>query len=630
MNNNFNNNNPNNQNFNGPNLNNGNSNKGSNFNYQNNSLQNNNAESNRGFQYTENHIVRVQQQNIPNHNLNNVVQKDNINRNYQNTNHQYNLHQPHNINHQYKTNHHHIVSHEQNFNQQNRYIYNQKRNNNNYNIFSYNNPYDANRNRSPILNKDSLDYIKKNGMSGIDYYGTIPDEKRYDMYLYTLIELNNMGISVENTVKKFYMGKMYYKLTDEYLNYLYEQQNGNISNQEANSFTQSASVDANYESSNNDFDNKEEINYELDVSDTNNGNNFLNDYNDSEEQYFDFESDQSLEHNQDVYMNEDYVNGTTYVDGDIPDYDKYNLENLINVHNDILFNQDKNLESDLEYKIYNLSFNKEQLRKDLGKLDNITFDVYPKDRIMVLSSDESKTSTTLIDVLSRRYEKNGGYVYFNIKRKQKWIDMYSKEFKQYDLDMINKKSDILYQLESPDYFSYGAEKRDTPLSLFKKVFYAIDVIVSETLFYKLIEIFDFKPVLKKVISQLSDVERRIFILICDILIGKHVLLIPLTEFKLEINRKIDLFTLLNDLSQNKYNIVIFSSWDILDAKIFANRVICLDKGKKILDKNVNDILKVHESLDSFLLEYLQSSNRSKRNFSANEEQSEYEEYEYEN
>ena len=51
--------------------------------------------------------------------------------------------------------------------------------------------------------------------------------------------------------------------------------------------------------------------------------------------------------------------------------------------------------------------------------------------------------------------------------------MYSKEFKQYDLDMINKKSDILYQLESPDYFSYGTEKRDTPLSLFKKVFYAI-------------------------------------------------------------------------------------------------------------------------------------------------------------
>lgn len=630
MNNNFNNNNPNNQNFNGPNLNNGNSNKGSNFNYQNNNLENNIAQSNRSFQYTENHTVRVQQQNIPNYNLNNVMQKDNINRNYQNTNHQYNLHQPHNINHQYKINHHRSVSHQQNFNQQNRYIYNQKRNNNNYNIFSYNNPYDANRNRSPILNKDSLDYIKKNGMSGIDYYGTIPDEKRYDMYLYTLIELNNMGISVENTVKKFYMGKMYYKLTDEYLNYLNEQQNGNISNQEENSFTQSTSVDVNYESSNNDFYNKEEIDYELDVSDTNNGNNFLNDYNNSEEQYFDFESDQSLEHNQDVYMSEDDVNGTTYVEGEIPDSDKYNLENLINVHNDILFNQDKNLESDLEYKIYNLSFNKEQLRKDLGKLDNITFDVYPKDRVMVLSSDESKTSTTLIDVLSRRYEKNGGYVYFNIKRKQKWIDMYSKEFKQYDLDMINKKSDILYQLESPDYFSYGAEKRDTSLSLFKKVFYAIDVIVSETLFYKLIEIFDFKPVLKKVISQLSDVERRIFILICDILIGKHVLLIPLTELKLEINRKIDLFTLLNDLSQNKSTIVIFSSWDILDAKIFANRVICLDQGKKILDKNVNDILKVHESLDSFLLEYLQSSSRSKRNFSANEKQSEYEENEYEN
>ena len=495
MNNNFNNNNPNNQNFNDPNLNNGNSNKGSNFNYQNNSLQNNNAQSNRGFQYIENHTVRVQQQDIPNYNLNNVMQKDNINRNYQNTNHQYNLHQPHNINHQYKINHHRSVSHQQNFNQQNRYIYNQKRNNNNYNIFSYNNPYDANRNRSPILNKDSLDYIKKNGMSGIDYYGTIPDEKRYDMYLYTLIELNNMGISVENTVKKFYMGKMYYKLTDEYLNYLNEQQNGNIGNQEENSFTQSTSVDANYESSNNDFYNKEEIDYELDVSDTNSGNNFLNDYNNSEEQYFDFESDQSLEHNQDVYMSEDDVNGTTYVEGDIPDSDKHNLENLINVHNDVLFNQDKNLESDLEYKIYNLSFNKEQLRKDLGKLDNITFDVYPKDRVMVLSSDESKTSTTLIDVLSRRYEKNGGYVYFNIKRKQKWIDMYSKEFKQYDLDMINKKSDILYQLESPDYFSYGAEKRDTSLSLFKKVFYAIDVIVSETLFYKLIEIFDFKPVL---------------------------------------------------------------------------------------------------------------------------------------
>ncbi|WPL38338.1 hypothetical protein [Malacoplasma iowae] len=223
-----------------------------------------------------------------------------------------------------------------------------------------------------------------------------------------------------------------------------------------------------------------------------------------------------------------------------------------------------------------------------------------------------QTSTTLIDVLSRRHEKQSGYVYFNIKRKQKWVDMYSKEFKQYDLDMVNKKSDVLYQLESPDYFSYGSEKKDTPLSLFKKVFYAIDVLVSESLFYKLIEIFDFKPLIKKHISQLSDTEKRIFVLICDILIGKHVLIIPLTEFKLEINKKIEFFSLLNNMNKNKSTIIIFSSWDILDAKIFANRVLCLDEGKMILDKKINDILKIHNSLDKFLLDYLQTNNRNKR------------------
>lgn len=630
MNNNFNNNNPNKpNNYQGHNFTNRNSNQGPNFHNHDNNYANNVNSMNS--EYIENdYQLNNQQAPIDYDQINRFSYQGHYdnNQNYYNNNDSYN---------QYNENDFSRFSYNNNNQQENFY-----NTNGNQSFVSY----DNNVNRTPIINKDPLDYVKKNGMSGIDYYGSIPDEKRYDMYLYTLAELNEMEISVENTTKKFYMGKMYYKLTDEYLNYLSKIQNGDYTNQENTLTSHGKELDNNLTKKEQEIDyelnfdnpvksNENLSNQELEKSNlvskkekvnknTNNYENNIDEDEDEDEELNnlviedDVEFDQKLltgpdiQLDENIYLNEDEINGTTNVDGDIPENDSSNLENLINDHTQILLNQNKNLDTDLEYKIYSLSFNKNEKRKDLGKLDNITFDIYPKDRIMVLGSDKSKTSTTLIDVLSRRHEKQSGYVYFNIKRKQKWVDMYSKEFKQYDLDMVNKKSDVLYQLESPDYFSYGSEKKDTPLSLFKKVFYAIDVLVSESLFYKLIEIFDFKPLIKKHISQLSDTEKRIFVLICDILIGKHVLIIPLTEFKLEINKKIEFFSLLNNMNKNKSTIIIFSSWDILDAKIFANRVLCLDEGKMILDKKINDILKIHNSLDKFLLDYLQTNNRNKR------------------
>lgn len=499
---------------------------------------------------------------------------------------------------------------------------------NDYSRFSYNvstnGIHNLDKSQVSLANNEQLEHTEINGMIGIDYYGDIPNEKRYDMCLYTLSELNEMGIGVENTTKKFCMGKMYYKLTDEYLNNFYNQQNNlndaqedfNVDFESQESFDE---IPLNDDTENKYFEN-ENLN---DFSESD--NDFIEKQNLNKESVENKNEELNLENMDDpeidnsVYINNDEANGTIEVDGNIPESDNLNLENLINDHTELLLNQDKNLDSDLEYKIYSLTFNKEEFRKDLGKLDNVTFDIYPKDRIMVLSSDESKSSTTLIDVLSRRYEKNSGYVYFNIKRKQKWIDMYSKEFQHYDLDMVNKKNDVLYQLESPDYFSYASEKRDTPLSLFKKVFYAIDVIVSEALFHQLMQIFNFEPLLKKHINQLEEADKIIFTLICDILIGKHVLLVPLTKLKMEISKKIEFFKLLNDITQNKSTIVIFSSWDILDAKIFATRVICLDEGKKVLDKSINDILKTYDSLDSFLLNYLQQLNSRKKQLDYDDE-----------
>ncbi len=233
------------------------------------------------------------------------------------------------------------------------------------------------------------------------------------------------------------------------------------------------------------------------------------------------------------------------------------------------------------------------------KLENINFDVYPSDRIVVIS-DDSVTNQLLIDVLRGDETKTSGYVYRNFSNKNQWIDVLSIEAS----DAEGENTEITNELASPDYLSFLTKKKEKVVSAMKKIFKKLDKEPSALFVSELAEKMCFSDYLTKNIFALDDLMLEKFITMCDILIGKKVILMKSICQDMSIEKRNQLLTFLDNYFKNKNITAIYATEDINDVNLIGNKIMVLKQGQLMDIMSNKKIVEKFESLNDFVNYYL--------------------------
>lgn len=270
----------------------------------------------------------------------------------------------------------------------------------------------------------------------------------------------------------------------------------------------------------------------------------------------------------------------------------------------------KNLwkQEDVLYKLYNLSYNKNNDPLVEGSLKNISLDIFPGDRIAIMSND-SYSDSLLLDVLTNKKEKESGYIFCNLKRGQKWLDVYSEEFKGFNVEQFNQKNTALYQLKSPNYIAYANSKNDTIASTFKKIFKAYQAKIDETILNNLLSLLQLDKEMKLKIVDATILHNRKINFICDVLFKKKVIVLNNITSNLDVRQKMNFYRYINNLYQNSDTVIIFNVKDTIEVKLFANRLVMIDEGELLVNKRLKDILNTFETLDLFIVSVFDNLNK---------------------
>lgn len=431
---------------------------------------------------------------------------------------------------------------------------------------------------------------------------------------FTLKELINLDVDIDDTEKVFVKGTMKYKITrQEVLNAIASGEWFDKSKKEIENILADTKVvketSKNVEEINNlsitvdkEFENIETITTNQEINQP------------------EYSQENVVENTNNNQANFSYVDKQENINTDNQQLVDNN-NSTINKQQNVVFNPipttfnindtwNKNLwrQEDILYKIYNITYNKNHEPEKQGYLNNVCLDIYPGDRIAFMSND-SISDSTLLDILINKIEKDSGYVFCNLKREQKWLDIHSNEYKGFDLETFNQKNKEMYQFNSPDYLVYANYKMDTIWSAFKKIFNAFKVKPNEIVFNELTKLLKLDEDKKVKINDLTDLHIRKINFICDVLFSKKVIVINNITNNLDVPQKLNFYRYINILFEKTDNVVLYNIQDIMEVKLFANRLVIIDNGDFVVNKRLKDILNTFETLDIFIVDVLDKLNK---------------------
>ncbi|WP_412031970.1 hypothetical protein [Malacoplasma muris] len=479
--------------------------------------------------------------------------------------------------------------------------------------------------KKPIPLSNTLEVVNKNDTS--------IENLDLSKNLFTLKELIDLNIDVDYTKKVFMNGTTKYSITNEFV--LEQLQNGdwfkseeekqhdyfynnaieknNVDEINDEFYQQDDQINFNNQQDDLFYDNQNISNQEIVYDQLNDNQQVVSDYNENiQDQHINYDSlEQHLEKPIDVEygsVQNDYKYENDYYDDvdeslNYVEHGNYDGYQQLPDANEIVSNWNKKLwrTEDILYKVYNISYNQNHEDPNQGCLYNLSFDVFPGDRIAIMAHD-SVSDVLLMDILSNRVNKDSGYVFFNLKREQKWFDIYSNDYDGFDIELYNRRNDAIYQFQSPDYLAYATSKNDTISSTFKKIFNSVNYVVNEQVYEDLLYLLDIEKDLKTPIHVLSELQKRKFIFMCDVLIGKKIILmINLTE-GFDMTQKLSFYRYINALYQDSDTVLIFNVKDSIEIKLLASRLMIIDDGEVVVNKKIKDILNSFETLDTFIVD----------------------------
>lgn len=281
------------------------------------------------------------------------------------------------------------------------------------------------------------------------------------------------------------------------------------------------------------------------------------------------------------------------------------------------------------YKVSNLEYrnwNEDEIYYGY-QLKGITFDVANCEQI-VIYSDDFITNQLLIDVLRGDENKLDGYIFKNVKQVSKWVDIEEFNLSNFDPNSeANLTVELLNGLASPDYYAIGFKKKDTLNSAITKLFKTFDGKLDESFQEELIVALELDIYWNNSIGELDDLMRERFWTLCDMLIGKKVLLIKSICQNMSYNQKTNLLNLIRSYCISIRATLIYASNDFTDANVIGDRFLVINQAQLVANERIEAILTTYHSVQNFILSHITYDESTAESLQEQEEQFEQEQEE---
>ncbi len=215
-------------------------------------------------------------------------------------------------------------------------------------------------------------------------------------------------------------------------------------------------------------------------------------------------------------------------------------------------------------------------KQDVSAINEISFSIKRGERVAFIGPNGAGKSTT-IKILTGILHPTSGMI--EVLGLTPWKD---RHILGYQIGTVfGQRTQLWYHLPASDTFD-----------LLSKI-YEMDRETYQRQLKSLTEAFEIAPLLHKPVRQLSLGERMRCEIVASLLHNPQILFLDEPTIGLDINAKLKIRGLLNQLSRDHGTTLFLTSHDTADIEQVCDRVIVLDKGSIILDSSLRELKKTY-------------------------------------
>lgn len=211
-------------------------------------------------------------------------------------------------------------------------------------------------------------------------------------------------------------------------------------------------------------------------------------------------------------------------------------------------------------------------QREVQAIQNLTFEIQPGERVAFIGPNGAGKSTTIKMLTGILYPTDGSIEVLGI------IPWQNRQALGYKIGTVfGQRTQLWYHLPPADTFALLAK------------IYELNSRDFQSRLWELIRVFELSPFLDKPVRQLSLGERMRCEIVASLLHNPQILFLDEPTIGLDINAKLMIRDLLNQLSHQHGTTLFLTSHDIADIEKVCSRVIILDKGRLIQDSSIKDL-----------------------------------------
>ena len=230
------------------------------------------------------------------------------------------------------------------------------------------------------------------------------------------------------------------------------------------------------------------------------------------------------------------------------------------------------------------------LQKKFGNfnaLTNISFNVYEGDIFGFLGPNGSGKSTTIRCILSL------------IKQDAGLINIFGKKIKENRKEILSKIGCII---EKPDFYKYMSAKKN--LEIFSRI---SGISVSKNKIYEMLEFVGLSSREKDKVKGFSHGMKQRLGIAYTLLHNPDLIILDEPTTGLDPQGIVEIRNLILRLNKEENKTILLSSHQLSEIELIANRMVIINKGEKIIEGNVSELLNNEEILVEFNVNDINSS-----------------------
>lgn len=215
-------------------------------------------------------------------------------------------------------------------------------------------------------------------------------------------------------------------------------------------------------------------------------------------------------------------------------------------------------------------------QKEVTAIEELSFEIKMGERVAFIGPNGAGKSTTIKMLTGILYPTSGMIEVLGLIP---WKDRHALG---YQIGTVfGQRTQLWYHLPPSDTFDLLSKIYEIPSSIYQKRL------------QELIHLFDINHLLLKPVRQLSLGERMRCEIVASLLHQPKILFLDEPTIGLDINAKLMIRELLNQLSKNLGTTLFLTSHDTADIEQVCERVIVLDRGNIITDSPLKDLKKMY-------------------------------------